>query len=185
MILYNQNTEDESCDFKVDSNTKKFLISFFGFYNHKISKDFDIFLKELGIKNLIYIEENKIEFNDLKLNGTDSFVAYDVCDRRTFDLALVLTKVFNSKDEATEWFNQKVKDSENIKKSEIEEIEVVDSEKFISFIKKEFEYKNKIETIEKEFNKNMVDMKTKMIKDFAHDKDYNEIIKNKFKNFKR
>lgn len=185
MLLYNQNTEEEGCDFKVDLNTEKFLISFFGFYPHSMSKDYNVFLKELGIKKFIYIYENKIDINDFEFNGTDSFVAYDVCDRRTFDLALILTKVFNSKDEATEWFNQKVKDSEYIKKSEVEEIEVIDAKKFLRFIKKELEYESKIKTIDKEFNKKMIEMKIQMLQDFSHDKDYSRIIKNKFKDLKR
>jgi hypothetical protein len=185
MILYNQDTETKDCDFKVDSNTEKFLISFFGFYPHGMSEDYNVFLKELGIKKLINIYEDEINSNDFEFNGTDSFKAYDVCDRRTFDLALILTKVFNSKVEAIEWFNKKVKDSEYIKKSEINEVEIVDAEKFMVFVKKELEYEYKIETIEKEFNKNMIEMKIKMIKDFSFDKDYSQIIENKFEKFKK
>lgn len=185
MLLYNQNTEDEGCDFKVDLNTEKFLISFFGFYPNSMSKDFNVFLEELGVQKLIDIYEDKIDFNKLEFNGNNAFKAYNVYDRRTFDLALILTNVFNSKSEATEWFNQKVKDSEYIKKSEIEEIEVIDAEKFFGFIKKELEYESKIETIDEEFNKKMIEMKIQMLQDFAHDKDYSRIIKNKFKDLKR
>lgn len=50
MILFNQELDQKGCEFNVDSNTKEFLISFFGFYSHNIAGDFEKFLKEIGIK---------------------------------------------------------------------------------------------------------------------------------------
>lgn len=53
MIIYNQELGEDDCDFNVTKKTENFLVSFFGLYNHYIYEDFNNFLKELNIKEVI------------------------------------------------------------------------------------------------------------------------------------
>lgn len=185
MILFNQELGEKDCEFNVDSNTKQFLISFFGFYRHDISKDFYEFLTEIGIKEIVHIENNKKPF---QLNGSYSLEAYNACDRRSFDLTLVLPKVFYSVNDAIEWFNTKVKDSEYIKKSEINEVQVLDADKLFNFINQEFEYNEKVEIISKEVIKKINEFKMDLLDDlykdpkYANNNDYKAMIKNTINN---
>lgn len=182
MILYNQELGDEDCDFNLDKNTKQFLVSFFGFYRHDIRDDFNSFLKEIGIKNII--EDVEESTNDFKLNGNNALEAYNMYDRRTFDITLILPKVFSNKQDAIDWFTQKVKESEYIKKSEITEIDVLDADKLFDFLYKELNYAKKVKNIYTEFDKRIIELKQNMLNDFSNDPDFKRIIEERFERLK-
>lgn len=178
MIIYNQELSRDECDFNITKETKNFLVSFFGFYSHNIYEDFNNFLSELNIKEVIngYPEKE----NDFKINGNNALEVYNVCDRRTFDVAIVLPTLFQNKKDAIEWFNQKVKESEYIKKSEIDEVAVLDADKLMLFLDKNREYVKKKKQIKDSFKKGMLDLKKSMLNDYP-DKDSKYIIENLFK----
>lgn len=180
MIVYNEELGDKDCELNTDKNTKKFLIAFFGFYNHNISEDFENFLIELDIKKNLKEEGKLIKF---KLDSNYALEAYNICDRRTFDVTMILPKVFENKQEALNWFNSKVKQSDYIKKSEISEVDVLDGDKLISYLNKEIAYDTKVKNFEKVFNEKIKELKQKMLEEFSQDEDYKEIIKNKFSSY--
>lgn len=187
MLIYGKELRKEDCPFNVDKDTKQFLISFFGFYNHNISNDFNQFLKELEIKKSTGYMGNEPE--SFKLNGDYGFEAYDCSDRRTFDLTIVLPQVFTSKEDALDWFHNKVNNSEFINLKQICEIDVVDAEKLFLFLNIKQNYLNKIDTIENAFNiefKNSMNLlQQKMLEDFKDDEEYKRIIKSKFDSISR
>lgn len=178
MIIYNKELGEEGCDFNINEKTENFLFSFFGFYSHHINDDFNKFLEELNIKEVIkgYPETE----NDFKINGNNALEVYNVCDRRTFDVAIVLPTLFQSKKDAIEWFNQKVKESDYIKKSEINEVAVLDADGLILFLDKKREYIKKEKEIKNAFKKNMLDLKKTML-NYYPDKESKYIIDHLFK----
>lgn len=178
MIIYNKELGEEDCDFNISEKTENFLVSFFGFYSHHINEDFNKFLKELNIKEVIegYPEKE----NDFKINGNNALEVYNVCDRRTFDVAIVLPTLFESQKDAIEWFNQKVKESDYIKKAEISEIAALDADELMLFLDKKREYKKKEKHIKNAFKQGMLDLKKTMLNDYP-DKDSKYIIENLFK----
>jgi len=178
MILFNQEIGDKDCEFNTDANTKNFLVSFFGFYPHHIAEDLNKFIAELGIKDII--DNVNKSTNTFKLDGDFGIEGYNVCDRRTFDVAIVVPKVFSTKKEALDWFNSKIKDSDFIKRSEINELDVLDGDKLITFLNAELEYGKKVKIIDIEFKNNLEAMKKTMLEQFSHDKDYKQIINQKF-----
>ncbi len=183
MIIYGQDLEDKSCEFSQDLNTKKFLVSFFGFYSHNIEDDFKNFLKEIGIKDTIRnVEDYKEKF---QLDGINALEAYNMYDRRTFDLSLILPKVFSSKDEAIGWFKNKIKESDYMKMSEIDEINVLDADKLLIFLEKLFNYENKIKSINKEINNKLAELKINLMKEYSSDPDYKRVIKDRFRDILR
>lgn len=177
MIIYNKELGEKDCEFNKDKNTKQFLIAFFGFYNHNIYEDFQNFLVELDIKKDLKEADKLVNF---KLDGNYALEAYNVCDRRTFDVTMVLPKVFLSKQEALDWFNNKVKESDYIKKSEINEIDVLDGDKLISYLNKEIAYNTKVQNLDKIFKERIQELQQNLLEEFKEDSDYKEIIKNKF-----
>ena len=178
MIVYNQELSEDDCDFKVTKKTENFLVSFFGFYNHYIYEDFNNFLKELNVKEVI--ENYPKTENDFKINGNNALEVYNVCDRRTFDVAIVLPTLFESEKDAIEWFNQKVKESDYIKKSEIDVVAVLDADGLMLFLDKKREYIKKEKEIKNVFEKGMSDLKKSMLNDYP-DKDSKYIIENLFR----
>lgn len=179
MILYNQELGEQECEFNISETTQKYLVSFFGFYPHNISHDFNNFLRELEFKDIIDKEDKLVNF---KLDGDWGLEAYAVYDRRTFDVAIILPKTFSSEQEALDWFNKKVKDSDYIKKSEIDEIDVLDGEKLLPFLNKIIDYKSKVKNIDQAFKQNIKDLKKQMLDNYSQDPAYKEIIKEKFRN---
>lgn len=181
MIIYNEDLGDEDCDVNPDSTTKRFLVAFFGFYRHDIAEDFNKFLKELEFKKII---DGRGDLRDFKLDGKFGLEAYHCCDRRTFDVTIIVPKTFASEKEALNWFNKKVKDSDHIKKTEICEIGVLDADKLIPVINAEIDYDTKVKSIEDAFKVNIEALKQKMLDDFNHDPDYAAIINNNFRQIK-
>lgn len=187
MILFNQDLNEDDCEFNADEKTSSFLLSFFGFYKHD-TYEFCLneYLKEIGVEKVISDDKLIVE-DEFKLNSNVALEAYNVCDRRTVDVALILPKVFNSKSEAIDWFYIKIKESEYIKKKEIDEVEVLDAEKFIKFLNKEVEYNKKVKKIDAEFDENINKLISKlcneMISKNIEDPDFLKIIRRKFKNF--
>ncbi len=178
MIIYNKELGEEGCDFNVTRKTENFLVSFFGFYNHYINEDFNKFLKELNVKEVIkgYPEKE----NDFKINGNNALEVYNVCDRRTFDVAIVLPTLFENEKDAIEWFNQKVKESDYIKKSEIDEVAVLDADGLMLFLGKNREYQKKEKQIKDSFKQGMLELKKSMLNDYP-DKESKYIIDHLFK----
>ena len=181
MIIYNEELGDKDCAVNPDSTTKRFLVAFFGFYRHDIADDFNKFLKELEFKKII---DGRGDLSDFKLDGKFGLEAYNCCDRRTFDVTIIVPKTFTSEQAALDWFNQKLKDSDHIKKSEICEIGVLDADKLIPVINAEIDYDTKVKSIEDAFKLNIEALKKKMLNDFNHDPDYAAIIDNNFRQIK-
>lgn len=175
MMIYNQELGEDDCEFNVDDNTQKFLVSFFGFYNHYMGDNFALFLRELGVNRF---DSESLDL--LKLDSDFALDVYNVCDRRTFDLALVLPKAFTNKEEALNWFNTKLKKSRFLLSSDISEIDVLDADKFLMFLDKISLYENKVKYIDDVFKSQVEDLKQKMLKEFGNDDDYNSIIEEKF-----
>lgn len=178
MIIYNKELGEEGCGFNVTKKTENFLVSFFGFYNHYIHEDFNNFLRELNIKEVIngYPEKE----NDFKINGGNALEVYNCFDRRTFDVTIVLPTLFESEKDAIEWFNEKVKESDYIKKAEISEVAALDADELMLFLDKKREYKKKEKHIKNAFKQGMLDLKKTMLNDYP-DKESKYIIDNLFK----
>lgn len=88
--------------------------------------------------------------------------------------------LFESEKDAIEWFNQKVKESDYIKKSEIDEVAVLDADGLMLFLDKKREYIKKEKEIKNVFEKGMSDLKKSMLNDYP-DKDSKYIIENLFR----
>lgn len=181
MLIYNSELGEDDCEVNPDSTTKRFLVGFFGFYRHDIADDFNKFLKELEFKKII---DSHGDLRDFKLDGKFGLEAYNCCDRRTFDVTIIVPKTFTSEQAALDWFNKKVKDSDHIKKSEICEIGVLDADKLIPVLNSEIDYDTKVKDIEEAFKVNIQALKQKMLDDFKHDPDYAVIIDNNFRQVK-
>lgn len=177
MLLYNEELGTEDCKINPDSTTKQFLVAFFGFYKHHIADDFENFIRELGMKNVI---DKSANFDTFSLDGNLGLEAYNCCDRRTFDVTIIVPKTFTSEVEALNWFNTKVKDSNFIKKSEICEIGVVDAEKLLIFLGVKIDYRKKVKAIDDAFTENIKLLKESMLAEFKNDDDFKEIINSKF-----
>lgn len=178
MIIYNEELGDKDCEVNPDSTTKRFLVAFFGFYPHEIAKDFNKFLKELEFDDIL---DYRKDLNNFKLDGKFGLEAYNCCDRRSFDVTIIVPKTFASEQAALDWFNKKVKDSDYIKKSEICEIDVLDADKLIPVIKAKIDYDTKVKNIKDAFEVNIEALKQKMLDDFKHDPDCAYIIDHNFR----
>ncbi len=181
MILFNKELGEKDCSLNPDVNTNKYLLAFFGFYKHHIKDDFNSFLKEVGVEKTGYIDLK----NEFKLNGSYALEAYNVCDRRTFDITLILPKTFENEAEAIDWFNNKLKESDYMKKSEISEIGVLDADKLLNFIEEELSYSKKVDEISKDVENKIKEFKQTLFIElnnkYNNDSTYKDIIKNTIK----
>jgi hypothetical protein len=135
MIIDGICSEGDDFIFKVTDNTKKFIVSFFGFYPHSMSEDFHSFLETLEVEEVIGSSFDKSLMKcDFSLDGDFGYECYDCCDRRTFDVGIVLQKTFDTENEANQWFLEKVKNSDDIRKKDICEILIIDADKFIEYL---------------------------------------------------
>lgn len=177
MIIYGQVLGEKDCDFNVTKSSKNFLVYFFGFYNHYMAENFNKFITELNIHDIIKgYPEN---YDHFSLNGHNALEVYNVCDRRTFDVGMVLPTLFERAEDAIEWFNQKLKESDYMNSSDINDIVVIDADKLMLFLEKKLKYKNKESQIKSDFKKGMLELKQTLLKDFS-DEESKEIIKNLF-----
>ena len=179
MLIYNEELGDKNCKVNPDSNTKNLLVGFFGFYRHDIAEDFNKFLCELEFDDII---DHSKDLNDFKLDGKFGLEVYNCCDRRTFDVTLIVPKTFTTAQEALDWFNSKVKNSDHIKKSEICEIGVIDGDKLLISLKYKIDYQSKVEIIDKVFKSNIKALRLKMLEDFKQDPEYASMIDTRFRN---
>jgi hypothetical protein len=175
MILFNQELGEKDCEFNIDSNTKTFLVSFFGFYPHNLHEDLMSFLKELGMNHL-----SDYSKNEFKLNKDSLLEAYNVCDRRTFDLAIIVPTVFSSKNEALDWFNDKLKNTQHIRPKDICEIDILDGDKLITWLDKRIVHLQKVEQFELILEDELEQLKNNLLQKYCTDKDYSRLIQDKF-----
>lgn len=175
MLIYGQILGDDDCDFNVTDTTENFLIYFFGFYNHNIVDNLYSFLNELNIKNILndYPESEE----DFKINGNNALDVYNICDRRTADIGIVLPNSFQNEEDAIEWFNQKLKESDYIDKSDIHDTLIIDADRFMSFLAKNFKYENKENQIKSDLERGMLELKEALLRDFPDEKSKNTIDK--------
>lgn len=175
MLIYGQILGDDDCDFNVTDTTENFLIYFFGFYNHNIVDNLYSFLNELNIKNILndYPESEE----DFKINGNNALDVYNICDRRTADIGIVLPNSFQNEEDAIEWFNQKLKESDYINKSDIHDTLIIDADRFMSFLAKNFKYENKENQIKSDLARGMLELKEALLRDFPDEKSKNTIDK--------
>lgn len=177
MLVYNEDLGEDGCRLNVTSETKTFLVGFFGFYPHDIADYFNKFLEELGVKKIIDDDKNLKKF---KLDGKYAVEGYNVCDRRTFDVTIILPKTFTSEQSAIDWLKQKLKDSDYINKNDVSEIGVMDAEALFALFDEEMAYDNKVKMIDDTFKQSIEDLKKQMLANFSHDPEYSYIIDSKF-----
>lgn len=175
MLIYGQIVGDDDCDFNVTDTTENFLIYFFGFYEHNFTDNFYSFLKELNIKNII---QDYPESDDhFKINGNNALDVYNLCDRRTADIGIVLPNLFKSEEDAIKWFNQKLKESDYMNKSDIHDTLIIDADRFMSFLAQNFKYENKETQIKSDLERGMLELKEALLRDFPDEKSKNTIDK--------
>lgn len=177
MLIYNEDLGEDGCKLNVNSNTDTFVIGFFGFFPHHIADYFNKFLGELGVKNLIDKDKDLKHF---KLDGTSAVEGYNCCDRRTFDVTIILPKSFASEQAAIDWLNQKLEESNYINKRDISEIGVMDADALFDLFDRQTDYDNKVKMIDDTFKQSIEDLKKKMLADFSNDSTYSHIINSKF-----
>lgn len=182
MLIYNEDLGEDGCKLNVNSNTDTFVIGFFGFFPHHIADDLNNFLGELGVKNIIDKDKDLKHF---KLNGTSAVEGYNCCDRRTFDVTIILPKSFASEQAAIDWLNQKLEESNYINKRDISEIGVMDADALFALFDEEMAYDKKIKTIDDTFKQSIEDLKKQMLANFSHDPEYSYIINSKFDQIRR
>lgn len=178
MLVLNQDTQEEGCTFRISQKTKNYLIAFFGFYEHDMYENFNEFLSELGIDKI----SNSENLETFEMGNSYALEAYSGCDRRTFDVTIILPHNFEKKEEALSWFTSKVKNSDYMVKKKISEIDVLDGDKLLASIKKEINHTNKTEMINNMFKEEMIILKNRMLESFE-DKESKKIIENKFRKF--
>lgn len=178
MLVLNQDTQEEGCTFRISQKTKNYLIAFFGFYEHDMYENFNEFLSELGIDKV----SNSENLETFEMGNGYALEAYSGCDRRTFDVTIILPHNFETKEEALSWFSSKVKNSDYMVKNKISEIDVLDGDKLLASIKKEINHTNKIKIINNMFKEEMIILKNRMLESFE-DKESKKIIENKFRKF--
>lgn len=179
MILFNQELGEKDCEFNIDDNTKTFLVSFFGFYPHSLHNDLMSFLEELGMNHL-----SDCSKNEFALNKDYLLEAYNVCDRRTFDLAIIVPTVFSSKNEALDWFNDKLTKTQHLRTKDICEIDILDGDKLMTFIDKQVAYTKKLDQFNSILDAELEQLKQDLMQKYCTDKDYSRLINDKFRNLK-
>jgi len=175
MLLFNQELGEKDCEFNIDSNTKTFLVSFFGFYPHNLHADLMSFLEELGMNNLSNYSKKEFE-----LNKDSLLEAYNVCDRRTFDLTIVVPTVFSTKKGALDWFNDKINTTNHIRKKDICEIDVLDGDKLITWLRNKISHLEKVQKFESVLKDEIDYFKNELLQKYCNDKDYSMVIEKKF-----
>lgn len=182
MLIYNEDLGEDGCRLNVTSDTKTFLVGFFGFYPHDMANYFNKFLEELGVKHII---DNDRDLKKFKLDGKYAVEGYNVCDRRTFDVTIILPKTFTTEQSAVDWLKQKLKDSDYINKKDVSEIGVMDADALFTLFDDEMAYDNKIKMIDDTFKQSIEDLKKQMLANFSHDSTYIDIINRKFEQIRR
>ncbi len=185
MLIFQHDTDDEDCIFNPTIDTKNYLVGFFGFFPHSLHERFYSFIQSLDIIDIAGTEG--ISRSNFNLNSQYAIEVYNCCDRRTFDLTLILPYSFTTKEEALDWFNNKLANSKKLSEEDFSEIEVIDGDKLVQHIRKIEEYKLKKEfiadIIKFDLNNMIVELENKLLEDYKHDSDYIKIIKSKIKDY--
>lgn len=141
MILFNVCTKDEDT-FKIDNNTKNFVVAIFGFFPYQMQEEVDSFLeKELQTEKTLKYEDC-LDFTTNINSMYKSLIGYNCVGGGTYDEAYLITKSFDSEIEAREFIEKKIKSSDYVTKRMFTDIEVLDADKVNSYLKKEVEYSN-------------------------------------------
>ncbi len=119
-------------NFSVDYGTTKILIVFSSFCNNDYQEEYASILEWLNFDDVILnIEEL---FEEFILNGNSAIEVKNVYFNNRYDLSIILPKVFNAKENAIEWYSNIIKNSNDINKYKLDNIELIDANKFIDFI---------------------------------------------------
>lgn len=185
MLIFEHDTKDKDCIFNPTSETKNYLIGFFGFFSHSLHENFYSFLQSLDI--LAIAGTDDISYSEFYLNSQYAIETYNCCDRRTFDLTIILPHSFTTKEEALNWFTDKIVTTKKLLETNFSEINVIDGDKFLEYLKKIEDYKQKNEfisdIIKYDLNNMIIELENKLLKDHEHDPDYTKIIKSKIKDY--
>lgn len=93
------------------------------------------------------------------------------------DIGIVLPNSFQNEEDAIEWFNQKLKESDYMNKSDVHDILIIDADRFISFLAKNFKYENKENQIKSDLERGILELKEALLRDFPDEKSKNTIDK--------
>lgn len=174
MILFNICTQDDD-ELRIDENTTEFFACFFGFFPHNLDDNIESFIvTELELSQPK--EDN--DLSDFRKNGNTIGLAYAMYDRRCFDHAYILPKTFSSKQEAENYINTKIKESDFVTKSMFDEIEVVDANKVMSVINEIRDYKDKEKAAKKLFEKELQTIKSELSEKYQGNEHMMRLIKN-------
>jgi len=186
MIIFGHDTEAEYCIFNPTNDTKNYLVGFWGFFPHSLHERFYSFVESLDIIDIAGTEG--ICRSNFNLNSKYAIEAYNCCDRRTFDLTIILPYSFKTKEEALDWFNNKLSNSKKLSEEDFSDIEVIDGDKLLQHIRKIEEYKHKKEfisdIIQYDLNNMIVELENKLLEAHKHDQDYTKIIKSEIENYR-
>lgn len=177
MLIFGEDTDEKNCKFNVTKKTKNYLIAFFGFFPHSIHDRYISFLEYLDIKEVA--GKSDICSSLFNLNSQYALEAYNCCDRRTFDVTIILPYSFKTKKEAIDWFKNKIATSKKLSEKDFCEIKVIDGDKLIKYVRDIESYKQKEDFIEDiiKFNlsKCIRQLKSELLNDYT-DKDYQKLI---------
>lgn len=187
MLILGKDTEDKDCIFNPTTDTKNYLIGFFGFFPHSLHDRFYDFLDSLEIQGIA--GQENVCYSEFNLNGQYAVEVYNCCDRRTFDSTIILPYSFKTKQEALDWFDCKIAESKILSKKDFCDIEAIDGDNFLQHIREIIDYKLKKEfisdIIKYELNNMILELDNKLSEEYEHDSDYIKIIKLKIKDYQK
>lgn len=177
--------EDE--DHPITEKTKAFLVSLSVFMRYEKEEDLEYFLN-----NELSLQKTECYNDKFVKNGNNYMDFGGYCGGGTFQKTIVLPVVFKSNDEAVNWINKKIKESQSLSFSDLSEsvLSVLDAETFEEKYNKEYE-----EYTEKELKRKKItekikedehvfyrDLKEKLIDEFKEKDIVEELLRNKMKN---
>lgn len=184
MLIFEEDTDEKNCNFNVTKKTQNYLIAFFGFFPHSIHDRYISFLEYLDIKEVAGKSDVCSSF--FNLDSQYALEAYNCCDRRTFDVTIILPYSFKTKKEAIDWFKNKITTSKKLSEKDFCEIKVIDGDKLIKYVRYIELYKQKEDFIEDivkfNLNESLTKLKSELLNDYT-DKDYQKLIKLKMEEY--
>lgn len=182
MLVYGESIGDDDCKLNIDNQTTNFIVAFFGFFPHNIHDRFVSFLESLDIEEIA--DNGDVDVSNFVLNGSYAVEAYNVVDRRTFDITIVLPKTFNSEMQARYWLNEKIKESDYMSLADFSDIEVIDGDKLVELINERVMFKKKQELLEDNLKKEIESLREKMIQKYCEDENDINFINSKLDRLK-
>jgi hypothetical protein len=170
MVILDESTAEGFA--KITKDTKTVFAAVFGFYSHDRVNDLqNFFKKDLGLK--------LAEADKTLSPGTLAIEVYNVCGRRTADLAHVLCIPFKSKAEAARFITEKIAKSDFVNKSLFDEVAFIDANVFWSEMTECTVQTQEIEKAEKTATDEIVKFMNAMEAKYASEPAVVEQLKNK------